>query len=70
MDQFFTNKNRINLNCNETIEIFMNDVIMGKRCKENLNVQIETKKKKNETKKMWMQIILLLQKQFKQRIFY
>lgn len=52
MDQFFINKNRINLNCNETMEIFMSDVIMEERCKKNLSVQIETNRnQENEIEK-------------------
>lgn len=41
MEQSFTNENMINGN-NETIEIFMNDVIMEDNFEENASVQTET----------------------------
>jgi hypothetical protein len=41
MEQFSTNENVISGN-NETIEIFMNDIVLEDRSKENPSIQIET----------------------------
>lgn len=47
MDQFSKNESKVN--GSETYEVFMNDVIMEERSKDNPNVQTKTKKtSKNE----------------------
>ncbi len=55
MEQFFANENMISGN-NETIEVFINDVILEDKYEENENVKIKTRRNLEDAFKELMKI--------------
>jgi len=55
MEQFFANENMISGN-NETIEVFINDVILEDKYGENANVKIKTRRNLEDAFKELMKI--------------
>jgi hypothetical protein len=55
MEQFFANENMISGN-NETVEVFINDVILEDKYEENANVKIKTRRNLEDGFKKLMKI--------------